>query len=70
LPKGLYIHYKDPNKRYRVLGVAVDSETLEELVLYQALYANEIIWARPLKMFFEEVEVGGRKVPRFKYLGN
>ena len=62
---GLYEHYK--GKRYRVIGVAKHSETLEELVVYEALYENELskLWVRPRAMFEDEVEVNGRRVPRF-----
>lgn len=64
---GKYRHYK--GKEYEVIGVARHSETLEDLVVYRALYSNFDLWVRPLKMFLEEVEVEGQKVPRFKYIG-
>lgn len=66
---GIYKHYK--GKQYRVLGVAKHSETLEDLVVYEALYDNlkSKLWARPKSMFVEEVEIDGRKVPRFTFLG-
>ena len=63
---GIYEHYK--KKRYKVLGVVVHSETLEELVLYKALYGNRLLWVRPLDMFLENVEVDGKKIPRFRYV--
>lgn len=63
---GEYEHYK--GNRYRVVGTARHSETLEELVVYQALYGENGLWVRPLKMFLEEVEVGGKKVPRFRFI--
>ena len=63
---GEYEHYK--GKRYRVIGVAQHSETLEELVVYQKLYDDHGLWVRPLKMFLEEIKVNGRKVSRFKYI--
>jgi hypothetical protein len=64
---GRYEHYK--NLPYRVLAIARHSETLEELVVYQALYGEQETWVRPLKMFLEEVAIDGRKVPRFKLIG-
>jgi hypothetical protein len=65
---GKYQHFK--GNEYEVFGVAKHSETMEELVVYRALYGEHGLWVRPLKMFLEEVEVEGKKVPRFKYLGN
>ena len=66
---GVYQHYKD--EKYSVLGVAKHSETLEDLVIYICHYDNETskIWARPLEMFLEEVEINGKMQLRFKYLG-
>ena len=69
LTTGKYKHYK--GKLYEVIGIARHSETLEELVVYRALYQNEgeNLWVRPLKMFLEEVEIEGKKIPRFEFLG-
>jgi hypothetical protein len=66
---GKYEHYK--GKQYEVIGIARHSETLEELVIYKALYQTEgeNLWVRPHNMFTEDVVVGGKKMPRFKYLG-
>lgn len=64
---GKYRHYK--GKEYEVIGIAKHSETLEELVVYRALYGNFDLWVRPAKMFTEEVEVDGKKKPRFEYSG-
>ncbi|MDE1850930.1 MAG: DUF1653 domain-containing protein [Candidatus Micrarchaeota archaeon] len=71
IKKGICEHYK--GKRYRVLGVARHSETLDELVVYKALYKSKefgsnAIWVRPTKMFAEKVRVNGKVVPRFKFL--
>ena len=52
-----------------MIGVARHSETLEELVVYRALYGDNDLWVRPLKMFTEEVEVDGEKMLRFEYVG-
>jgi hypothetical protein len=68
IKKGLYEHYK--KKPYRVLGTVKHSETLEDLVLYEALYENKLgkLWVRPLKMFLENVTVDGVEQPRFKFI--
>lgn len=69
---GKYQHYK--GKFYNVIGVARHSETLEELVVYIALYKSEefgenALWVRPLSMFTEMVEINSTKVPRFRFVG-
>ena len=67
LELGKYKHYK--GNEYEVIGLAKHSETLEDLVVYRALYGQNDLWVRPLKMFNEEVEINGKKIPRFKYFG-
>ncbi len=69
---GRYQHYK--GDFYEVIGIARHSETLEELVVYQALYDSEkygknALWVRPKLMFLEHVTIDGREVPRFTYVG-
>ena len=68
LKLGRYKHYK--GKFYIVLGIAKHSEILEELVIYEALYQNPEgkLWVRPLEMFVEEVEIDGKKKPRFEFV--
>ena len=63
-PVGLYRHYK--GGEYEVMGVVRHSETLEPLVLYRPLYNESGLWVRPHAMFFETVEVGGERRPRFE----
>lgn len=67
LQPGKYQHYK--GKEYEVIGVARHSETLEELVVYKALYQpeGENLWVRPLKMFTEILTIEGKEVPRFRF---
>lgn len=65
LKLGKYRHYK--GKDYEVIGLAKHSETLEELAVYYD--DKRDLWVRPLKMFTEDVEIEGKKVPRFKYIG-
>lgn len=62
----LYRHYK--NKPYKYLGTAWNSETREEMVIYETRYENAMgsVWVRPKKMFHESVDLGGERVPRFK----
>lgn len=64
-PGQIYKHYK--GNLYRVLGVARHSETLEELVVYECLYENELgtLWVRPLEMFLGALIVDGKEVLRF-----
>ena len=63
---GLYRHYK--GGMYQVLGLVRHSETLDILVLYQALYGTRGLWVRPRAMFTECVEHGGLTRPRFAWV--
>lgn len=64
---GRYRHFK--GNEYLVLYNARHSETLEPLVVYQALYGERGIWVRPAGMWSEHVERDGYSGPRFVYLG-
>ena len=66
-PLGRYRHYKGLD--YEVIGVARHSETLEALVVYRPLYNASGLWVRPHAMFFEDVEIEGRRQPRFAFVG-
>ncbi len=65
---GIYKHYK--GNRYKVIGTAKHSETMEDLVVYQQLYGEMGLWVRPLTMFNESIEMEGKQVPRFEWLSN
>ena len=57
-------HFK--GNLYRLEGFAKDSETLEEMAVYRALYGECGLWVRPAKMFFETIERDGKKMNRFE----
>ena len=66
--KGIYKHFK--GNKYELLEIATHSETLEQMVVYRALYGEGGVWVRPLSMWKEQVEVDGKFVPRFQYIGD
>ncbi|MDM1717825.1 DUF1653 domain-containing protein [Acinetobacter towneri] len=67
LKKGIYQHYK--GQLYQVLHVATHSQTQEKLVVYQCLYGDYSIWARPLDMFTESITLDDdREQERFKLI--
>ena len=63
---GKYKHYK--GNEYEVIGIARHSETLEEMVVYKALYGDGGIWVRPLSMWEEIVVKDGKEYKRFEYV--
>ncbi|MBR5535375.1 MAG: DUF1653 domain-containing protein [Clostridia bacterium] len=63
IEKGIYRHFK--GNMYEVLDIAKHSETLEEMVVYRALYNEGRVWVRPALMWDEVVEYNGEKVKRF-----
>ncbi len=64
---GRYRHFK--GNEYRVIGMAKHSETLEAMVVYQALYGEGGLWVRPAAMWNEPIERDGYCGPRFIYIG-
>ncbi len=71
IKSGKYRHFK--GDVMEVIGTALHSETLEEFVVYKHVTGKRVgephYWVRPLKIFLEEVEVEGKRVPRFEYVG-
>ena len=68
LKPGKYRHYKGQD--YQVFNVARHSETEESLVVYRCLYGDFSWWVRPLSMFTETVEIEGKVMPRFAFVGD
>ena len=64
---GRYRHFK--GKEYELISLARHSETLEDMVVYRALYGEGGLWVRPARMWNELVERGGTVCPRFTYIG-
>ena len=67
IPLGKYRHFK--GNEYEVIAIAKNSETMEDTVVYRALYGERDFWVRPLSMWTETVERDGKRQPRFTYLG-
>lgn len=67
LKLGKYRHFK--GNEYEVIGIAKNSENLEETVVYRALYGDKGLWVRPLSMFEETIERDGQVFKRFTYIG-
>lgn len=68
LRPGVYKHFK--GNLYRLLFVARHSETLEPMVVYQALYGEGGHWVRPASMWSEQVTHQGQRVARFTWQGD
>ena len=68
IPLGIYRHYK--GNEYEVIGFSKHSESLEDMVIYKALYGNGGIWVRPLSMWENPIEIDGDTVKRFEYVGS
>lgn len=64
---GKYRHFK--GNEYQVVAMATHSETMEEMVVYKALYGDGGLWVRPAAMFLETVTRDGKTFPRFTYIG-
>jgi len=66
IENGRYRHYK--GKEYQVIGMARNSETLEEMVVYKQLYGDLGLWVRPATMWNETVIVDGEEYKRFELI--
>lgn len=66
MQRGIYRHYK--GNEYQVFGIGLLEENLQEMVIYQALYAPYQVYIRPKEIFQQMVEVDGIMVPRFSFI--
>ena len=66
IQKGKYRHFK--GNEYMVLGIANHSETMEPMVVYQALYGEKGLWVRPASMWNEIIKKDGYEGPRFQFI--
>ena len=65
---GKYRHYK--GGEYEVIAIGRNSETLEDTVIYRALYGDGGVWVRPAYMWCQRVMKDGTAIPRFQYIGD
>ena len=63
---GKYRHFK--GNEYEVVALAHNSETMEDMVVYKALYGEGDYWVRPASMWNETVERDGKRYKRFTYI--
>lgn len=66
IKQGKYRHFK--GNEYEVLYIAKNSETLEDMVVYRALYGEGEVWVRPASMWNEEIVRDGKRVKRFTFI--
>ena len=66
IKQGKYRHFK--GNEYEVLYIAKNSETLEDTVVYRALYGAGEVWVRPASMWNEEIVRDGKRVKRFTFI--
>ena len=64
---GRYRHFK--GNEYEVIGLARDSESMQPMVVYRALYGEGGLWVRSAEMFGEVIQRDGVAVQRFQYVG-
>lgn len=61
----IYYHYRDPTKFYKVIDIGLDEATENPVVIYKAMYGNEITWVRAVDVFCSLVEHNGESTTRF-----
>lgn len=64
-PGDIYYHYRTPDALYKIITLALDEETEEPVIVYQALYGSHLIWTRKLSVWNQKIEIDGKSIPRF-----
>jgi len=68
----IWSHYKRPDRRYEIIAIGKNSETLDEMVVYKALYQGEFkfgqIWCRSLNEFLGTLTKDGKEINRFELI--
>ena len=67
IKQGPYRHFK--GGEYEVLFIGRHTETLEDVVVYRALYGEGGVWVRPASMWHDIVEHEGKACRRFEFIG-
>ncbi len=68
-PNELYYHYREPNKYYRVLGIAINEANEKPAIIYRALYGEGLLWVRDYDIWRQEINHNGSVTTRFIKLG-
>ena len=68
---GYYLHYK--GMPYQLVDLTKDSDTMEDMVTYKALYITEdfgkhMRWSKLKNEFFKDIMLEGKLTPRFTYV--
>ena len=69
LKRGAIYEHVKTGKRYKIIALAKDSSTLEEIVVYEALYDNSVssLWVRSKENFLgEAISLDGTMHSRFR----
>jgi len=68
----IWSHYKRPSQRYEIIALGKDSDTLEEVVIYKALYQGEFkfgqTWSRKKDEFLGITTKDGKEINRFELI--
>lgn len=61
----IYYHYRNPDKHYRIITIALDEAGEKPMIIYQAMYGKCLTWSRSYEIWTQSVEHEGKTIPRF-----